>query len=170
MTTTATTVTTTATNTGRLRVTTPSDYEIAVTRVFEAPRSTVFKAMTTPEILKRWFYGPEGWSLAVCEMDLQPGGAYRWVWHGPDGSIMGVGGIFQEVTPPERTAQTEAFDQPWYPSGELATLALAEDAGKTTLTLTVRYESREARNAVLKTPMKRGVAMNYDRLADLLRA
>jgi uncharacterized protein YndB with AHSA1/START domain len=151
-----------------LTVTTPTDCELAMTRVFDAPRNLVFEALTTPAILKRWFYGPPGWSLAVCEVDLKVGGAYRWEWRGPVGIAMGVGGVFQDVVPPERIVQTEAFDQSWYPGGALVTLALAEQAGKTTVTLTVRYESQEARDGVLKTPMSRGVAMNYDRLAELL--
>ena len=88
------------TYTETLTVTTPTDREIAMTRVFDAPRSLVFEALTTPEILKRWFYGPPIWSLAVCEMDLKAGGAYRWEWHGPNGMKMGVSGVFQEVAPP----------------------------------------------------------------------
>lgn len=151
-----------------LKLTTPSEREIAMTRVFDAPRGLVFEALTTPEILKRWFGLQPGWSLAVCEMDLKVGGAYRWEWHGPNEAVMGVSGVFQEVAPSERVSQTEKFDQPWYPGGALVTLALAEDAGKTTLTLTVRYESQEARDGVLKTPMQRGVAAGYDRLAELL--
>jgi uncharacterized protein YndB with AHSA1/START domain len=156
------------TTTETLTLTTPSDREIAMTRVFDAPRTLVFDALTTPEILKRWFGLQPGWSLAVCEMDLKVGGAYRWEWHGPNGIVMGVSGTFQEVAPPELVSQTEAFDQPWYPGAALVTLTLTEEAGKTTLTLTVLYESQEARDGVLKTPMHRGVAAGYDRLAGLL--
>jgi uncharacterized protein YndB with AHSA1/START domain len=156
------------TSTDTLILTTPSEREIALTRVFDAPRALVYEALTTPEILKRWFGLQPGWSLAVCEMDLKVGGSYRWEWHGPNGTVMGVSGVFQEVAPPERVCQTERFDEPWYPGGALVTLALAEDAGKTTLTLTVLYESQEARDGVLKTPMQCGLAAGYDRLAELL--
>jgi uncharacterized protein YndB with AHSA1/START domain len=155
-------------STETLKLSTPSEREIALTRVFDAPRALVFEGLTRPEILKRWFGLQPGWSLAVCEMDLKVGGAYRWEWHGPNGTVMGVSGVFQEVAPPERVSQTEKFDESWYPGGALVTLALAEDGGKTTLTLTVRYESQEARDCVLRTPIQRGVAAGYDRLAELL--
>lgn len=155
-------------NTGTLKVTTPGDREIAMTRVFDAPRHLVFEAVTKPELLKRWFFGPPRWSLAVCEIDLRVGGAYRYVWRGPDGAEMGIRGVFREVVPPERIVNTELFDEAWYPGEALVTTALVEQGGKTTLTLTVLYQSREARDAVLKTPMEHGVAMGYDRLAELL--
>ncbi len=68
---------------GTLKLTTPSDREIAMTRVFDAPRSLVFDAVTKPELFKRWLFGPPGWSLPVCEIDLRVGGASRFVWPGP---------------------------------------------------------------------------------------
>ncbi len=155
-------------NTGTLKVTTPTDREIVMTRVFDAPRRLVFDAMTKPELLKRWFFGPPGWSLAVCEIDLKVGGTYRYVWRGPDGTDMGMGGVYREVVPPERIVCTEKFDVAWYPGEAVGTLVLVEEGGKTTLTNTILYESKEARDAVLKTPMEQGVAAGYDRLAELL--
>lgn len=155
-------------NTGTLKVTTPTDREIAMTRVFDAPRRLVFDALTKPELLKQWLLGPPGWSMPVCEIDLRVGGAYRYVWHGADGTVMGMGGVFREIVVPERIVATERFDEPWYPGEALVTNVLVEQEGKTTLTLTVRYESREARDLVLKTPMAQGVAAGYDRLAELL--
>ncbi|MGA2738139.1 MAG: SRPBCC family protein [Bryobacteraceae bacterium] len=155
-------------NTGTLKVSTPTDCEIAMTRRFDAPRSLVFEALTQPELLKRWFFGPPGWSLTVCEIDLKVGGAYRYVWQGPAGKEMGMGGVYREVAPPERVVATEKFDDPWYPGEALVTTVLVEQDGQTTLTLTVLYESREVRDAVLKTPMEGGVAVGYDRLAELL--
>jgi len=157
-------------NTGTLKVTTPTDREIAMTRVFDAPRSLVFDALTRPELLRRWFFGPPGWSLPVCEIDLKVGGAYRFVWRGPDGTEMGMRGVYREIVPPERLVGTEQFDDPWYPGEAVGTHVLVEQGGKTTLTLTVRYQSREARDAVLKTPMEQGVAAGYDRLAEVLAA
>jgi uncharacterized protein YndB with AHSA1/START domain len=124
--------------------------------------------MTKPELLKRWFFGPPGWSLEVCEIDLRVGGGYRYVWRGRGGTEMGMRGVYREVVPPERIVQTEAFDKSWYPGEAVGTLVLVERDGKTTLTMTVLYDSREIRDAVLKTPMERGVAMGYDRLAELL--
>ena len=155
-------------NTGTLKVTTPTDREIMMTRVFDAPRSLVFDALTRPELLKRWLSGAPGWSMAVCEIDLRVGGSYRYVWRGPDGAEMGMGGVYREIVVPERVVATERFDQPWYPGEAVGTIALAERGGKTTLTQTILYESREARDAVLKSPMEQGVSMSYDKLADLL--
>jgi uncharacterized protein YndB with AHSA1/START domain len=154
--------------TSTLKLTTPTDREIVMTRVFDAPRTLVFEALTKPALLKRWFLGPPGWTLAVCEIDLRVGGAYRYVWRGEKGE-MGMGGIFQEIAPPERIVATEAFDQGWYPGNNArVTQTLAERSGKTTLTLSVMYESKDARDAVLRSPMESGVAASYDRLAEFL--
>jgi uncharacterized protein YndB with AHSA1/START domain len=155
---------------GTLQVTTPSEREIAMTRVFDAPRNLVFDAWTKPELLKRWLGVRHGWSLAVCEIDLKVGGTYRFVWHGPDGAEMGMGGVYREIVPPERLVCTERFDDPWYPGEALDTMDLVEYAGKTTLTTTVLYESQEARDAVLRSPMADGVAESYDNLAELLES
>jgi uncharacterized protein YndB with AHSA1/START domain len=155
-------------NTGTLKLETRGDREIVMTRVFDAPRNLVWEAFTKPELLKRWFFGPPGWGLADCEIDLKVGGAYRFVWHGPDGTEMGMSGVHREIVPPERLVVTEKYDEAWYPGEAVATTVLVEHAGKTTLTLSVLYQSPEAREAVLKTPMEAGVAMGYDRLAELL--
>jgi uncharacterized protein YndB with AHSA1/START domain len=151
-----------------LQITTPSDTEIAMRRVFDAPRRLVFDAHTRPELVKRWLGVRGGWSLAICEIDLKVGGAYRYVWRGPDGKEMGMGGVFQEIVRPERVVATEKFDDAWYPGEAVDTTVLVEQGGKTTLTLTVRYESKEARDSVLKGPMARGVAESYDLLVEVL--
>lgn len=155
-------------NPGNFTVSAPGDREIVMTRTFDAPRRLVFEAMTKPELLKRWFSGPPGWSLVVCEVNAKVGGTYRYVWRGPDGTEMGMGGVVREFQPPERIVQTEKFDQSWYPGEAVGTIVLIEEDGKTYLTLTVLYDSREARDAVLKTPMEQGVAAAYDKLAELL--
>jgi uncharacterized protein YndB with AHSA1/START domain len=156
---------------GTLKLTTPTDREIAMTRVFDAPRRLVFDAHTKPELVKRWLLGPPGWSMPVCEIDLRVGGKYRYVWRrDTDGSEMGMGGVFREIVSPERLVVNEKFDQAWYPGECLVTTVLIEQGGKTTLTSTLLYESREIRDGVLKSPMESGVAASYDRLAELLSA
>lgn len=156
-------------DTASLQVTTPSDREIAMTRVFDAPRHLVFAALTKPELVQRWLLGPDGWSMPVCEIDLKVGGAYRYVWRrDKDGSEMGMGGVFREIAPPERLVATEKFEQPWYPGEALVTTILAEEDGRTTLTTTVLYDSREIRDGVLQSDMERGVKASYDRLAEVL--
>jgi uncharacterized protein YndB with AHSA1/START domain len=157
-------------NTGTLKVATPTDREIVMTRLFNAPRSLVFEALTKPELLKRWLFGPPGWSLAVCEIPSRVGDSYRYLWRGPNGEEMGLRGVCREIVPPERIVVTERFDEPWYPGEALITTVLEEKEGRTILTLTLRYESREARDGVLKTPMEHGLAMSYDRLAEVLAA
>jgi len=155
-------------NTGNFKVATPTDREIAMTRVFNAPRHLVFGALSKPELVKQWLLGPPGWTMPVCEIDLRVGGAYRFQWRGPDGTEMGTRGVFREIASPERFVATERFDDPWYTGESLITYVLVERSGKTTLTLTVLYESREARDGVLKSGMEKGVAMSYDRLEQLL--
>jgi uncharacterized protein YndB with AHSA1/START domain len=152
-------------NTGTLQVTTPTDREIVLTRVFDAPRRLVFDAFTKPELLRRWF-GPHGWSLVVCEVDLRVGGTFRFVLRGPDGTTMGMRGIYRELVPPERSVHTESFDD--YPGESLVTSVLVEGGGKTTLTATVLYPSQEVRDAVIKSGMEHGAAESYDKLAELL--
>ena len=154
---------------GQLKLTTPSDREIAMTRVFDAPRQFVFDAHTKPELVKRWLLGPPGWTMPVCEIDLRVGGKYRWVWRSDnDGSTMGIGGVYREIVAPERIVTTERFDEAWYPGEGLNTLVLIEKGARTALTQTMRYESKAARDAVLKSGMEKGVEASYDRLAELL--
>ena len=156
-------------NSETFKVTTPSEREVAITRVFDAPRTLVFDALTKPELLKRWLLGPPGNSMPICETDLRVGGGYRWVWRNDkDGKEMGVRGVFREIIPPARLVATEKFDVAWYPGEATVTQSLAEEKGKTRLMLTVKYESKEARDTVLKTGMEQGIAASYDRLEEVL--
>src|SRR5919109_507794 len=152
-------------NTGTLKITTPSDQEIVLTRVFNASRQLVWDAFTKPDLLKRWF-GPRGWSLVVCEVDLRVGGGFRFVLRGPDGREMRMRGVYREIVPPERSVHMESFDD--YPGESQVTAVLVEQGGKTTLTATVLYPSREVRDAILKSGMEHGAAESYDKLAELL--
>jgi uncharacterized protein YndB with AHSA1/START domain len=154
---------------GTLTVTTPTDRQIVLTRVFDAPRRMVFDAFTRPELLRRWF-GARGWNLVVCEVDLRVGGSWRFVSRGPDGGHMGQGGVYREIVPPDRLAYTEMFDDQSYPGESLITHDFVEQDRRTTLTSTLLYATREGRDTVLRYPMARGVAESYDRLAELLRS
>jgi uncharacterized protein YndB with AHSA1/START domain len=156
-------------DTGALKVAARGDRELVMTRVFAAPRTLVFDAFTKPELVKRWLLGPPGWSMPVCEIDLRVGGEYRYVWREDrEGTEMGMGGVYREIVVPERLVATERFDQSWYPGEAVGTIVLAEQGGRTTLTQTLLYDSRAARDVVVKSPMETGVAASYDRLAELL--
>jgi uncharacterized protein YndB with AHSA1/START domain len=155
-------------NTGNLKITTPSNREIAMTRVFDAPRKLIYDAWTKPELLKRWLGVFGGWELAVCEIDLKVGGAYRYVWRGPDGAEMGMRGVYREIVPADRIVCTEVFDIPWYEGEAVDTLVFVEEGGKTTATTTVLYASKAVRDAVLKSPMEHGVAAGYDQLEKIV--
>jgi uncharacterized protein YndB with AHSA1/START domain len=155
-------------NTGTLVVSTPTDREMVMTRVFDAPRRLVFDAWTKPEYLARWMLGPPGWTMPICEIDLRPGGAWRFLWRQSNGSELEMRGVYREVTPPERLVSTESWGGDWPET--LNTLVLSEEDGKTTSTNTILYPSKEARDAALKTGMKEGVAASYDRLSELLWA
>lgn len=149
-------------------VTTPSDREVAITRVVNAPRALVFDAYTKPDLVKRWLGGPPGWSFAICEIDATVGGSYRYLWRGPDGVEMGMRGVFREVVRPERIVSTEVFDQSWYDGDAVGTVSFVEQGGKTTITTTVRYASKEIRDTVLKSPMAEGMAAGFNGLDALL--
>jgi uncharacterized protein YndB with AHSA1/START domain len=157
------------TNPGNLKVTARGDREIVMTRDFSSPRRLVFDAFTKPELVKQWLLGPPGWSMPVCEIDLRVGGTYRYVWRqDKDGTEMGMGGVYREIVVPERVVATEKFDQSWYPGEAVDTLVLIEQGAKTTATQTILYESRDARDGVLKSDMEKGVGASYDRLAEML--
>ena len=157
-------------NNETFKLTTRGDREIVMTRAFDAPRALIFDAFTKPELVRRWLLGPEGWSMPVCEIDLRVGGSYRYLWRHASGAEMGMRGVYREIVVPERLVSTEKFDESWYPGEAVGTVVLAEQGGKTTLTQTVLYESRAAREAVLKSPMEQGVTAGYKRLEELLES
>jgi uncharacterized protein YndB with AHSA1/START domain len=148
-------------------VTPLSDKEIVIKRVFSAPKQLVFDALTKPEMLKNWFWGPDGWELSVCDVDLRVGGETRYVWLKGD-IEMGMSSVCLELDPPNRMVSKERFDDPWYEGEAIGTMELAESEGKTTLTTTMRYQTEAARDSVLKSPMDEGLAVGYDRLENYL--
>jgi uncharacterized protein YndB with AHSA1/START domain len=149
-------------------VSTPSDREIQVTRDFHAPRRLVFDAFTKPELVRRWLLGPPGWTMPVCEIDLRVGGAYRYVWRKEGEKDMGMGGVFRDIVPSERLVATERFDDAWYPGEALDTTVFVKDGAITRITITVLYQSREARDTARRSGMEHGMAAGYNRLEDVL--
>ena len=157
------------TRTSALQITTPTDREVVITRVVDAPRGMVFDAFAKPDLVRRWMLGPPGWTMPVCEIDLRVGGKYRYVWENADGQRMGMGGRFTEIIRPSRMVATQVFDEDWTGGETLVTTELIEKNGKTTITTMVRYASREARDAALQTGMAEGMEAGYQRLEELLK-
>jgi uncharacterized protein YndB with AHSA1/START domain len=155
-------------------VTLPNDRDIVVVRAFNAPRELVFDAWTKPALVQRWMLGPPGWTMPVCEMDVRPGGKFKWRWRSEkDGSEFGFTGEFREVVRPSRIVHVERFDagDVGGEMGEaLITSVLTENSGVTTHTMTARYESKEVRDAAVKSGMTDGMEMSYQKLDDLLAA
>ena len=148
-----------------LTVTTPSDREIVMTRVFDAPKSRVYEGLTSPELLRQWL-PVRGLQLDTVISDNRVGGRYRFEGNLPNGHRLGWGGEQREIVPNERIVQTEAFDG--YPGEALNTTTLEERDGKTTMTATLVYPSKEIRDAVLATGMPAGAGEAYDQLQQLI--
>ena len=153
---------------GTLKLTMPTDREIVMTRVFDAPRALVFKAMSEPALVKRWLLGPPGWAMVVCEIDHRVGGSFRFEWKHESGSAMGVRGVYREIVPPVKSVHVESMDG--YPGESLETVTLDEEGGRTTLTTRLLYPSKEVRDAVAKSGMEQGVTASYDRMAEVLKS
>lgn len=152
-----------------LDVTTPSDREIQVTRTFDAPAQLVFDCHTKPEYVQKWLLGPPGWSMPVCEIDLKVGGRYRYVWRSATSNEeFGVQGEFREISRPDRLVHTESMDG--MPGEALCTTTFSQTGTATVLTLTMRFESREARDRALESGMTDGMSMSYARMQDMISA
>jgi uncharacterized protein YndB with AHSA1/START domain len=156
-----------AANSDSFKVTTPSDREIRMTRLFDAPRQLVFEAMTKPEHVKRWWGRlGEGYSVPVCEIDLRVGGTWRFVNRHPNGEAA-FHGEYREIAPPGRLVFTEIFEE--FPdSVSVVTAEFTDEGGKTRLTATVRYPSLDVRDMVMASGMSTGAGISYDRLEDLV--
>jgi uncharacterized protein YndB with AHSA1/START domain len=157
-------------NAGKTGVTTyatPTDTEVVITRIVDAPRRLVFDAWTNPKHLPEWMLGPPGWTMPVCEMDLRPGGSWRYTWRKSGGAEMTITGSVREVAPPERLVTTESWGPEWPET--VNSLVLTESGGQTTITLTILYPSKQARDAALATGMKDGLDPSFARLDALLQ-
>ena len=160
----------TAANSGTFTVTTPSDCEIRMTRVFDAPRALVFEAMTKPEHIRHWWGNlGDGYSVPTCEVDLRVGGKWRFVNQTPNGESAVFYGEYREINPPSRVVFTEIFE-PYPDVVSVVTSELIEENGKTRMVATVAYPSREVRDMVRATGMERGAAISYDRLEEVARS
>jgi uncharacterized protein YndB with AHSA1/START domain len=158
-----------ARNQSTFDVTMPSEEEVRMTRLFDAPRELVFDVMSKPEHVRKWWgcLG-EGYSVSVCEVDLRVGGKWRFINKHPNGEAEFYG-EYREISRPDRIVFTEIFAQ--FPDTvSVVTSVLTEENGKTRLTATVRYPTKEVRDMVVATGMAKGAGISYDRLEDLLEA
>ena len=147
----------------------PSDREIVITRSFDAPREMVWDCHTKPALVRRWLLGPPGWELPVCEIDLRVGGKYRYEWEDKSRGVkMGMGGTFTAVKRPEHVGSKEKFDDDWTGGETNVSQVFTEKNGKTTLTLTILYASKQARDGAAATGMTDGMEHGYQRLDELL--
>jgi uncharacterized protein YndB with AHSA1/START domain len=151
-----------------LEISTPSDREVRIVREFDAPRQLVWDCHTKPELLRRWLPAFPGWSLPTCEIDLRVGGKYRYVLKGPNGEQMGFGGTYEEVTRPERIKTRELFDEDWTGGHTLNTSDFADQGERTTVTMTILYASKEAREGATATGMTTGMESGFKLLDQLL--
>jgi len=158
---------TTASRTGVTTYATPTDTEVVITRVVAAPRRLVWDAYTKCEHLRNWMLGPPGWTMPICEVDLRPGGANRYVWRRENGTEMEIRGVFREISAPEKLVGTSSWGSDW--PDTLDTLILTEQDGMTTITHTLLYPSKEARDAAMQTGMKDGMDQGFDRLDAYVR-
>lgn len=153
----------------KLEITLPSDREIRIVRSFDAPRDLVWDCHTKPALVRRWLLGPPGWEMPVCEIDLRVGGKYRYEWEDKGRGVkMGMGGTFTAVKKPEHIGSKEKFDDDWTGGETDVSQVFSEKNGKTTLTLTVLYASKQARDGADATGMTDGMEAGYQRLDEIL--
>jgi len=150
----------------RMTLTLIGDREVAVTRAFDARRRVVFEAWSSCEHMARW-WGPRGYTLTECQIDLRPGGAYRFVQRAPDGTIHAFRGTYREIAAPERVVFTQIYE-PWPDQEVVVSTTLTEKDGKTALSQTLLFNSREARDGMVASGMEWGQAQSFERLDELL--
>ena len=153
------------TSSGSAKLTLPADEQILVVREFDAPKHLVFKAWTTPELVRRWWSGLRG-EMTIAEIDLRVGGAWRYVMMAQGGFEVGFHGEYREIAADERLVYTEIFEGPWPGEAEPAvnTATFTEAGGRTTLTLLTEVDSKETRDAIIATGMEGGMQEGMDLL------
>jgi uncharacterized protein YndB with AHSA1/START domain len=154
-----------AVSSGTATVTLPTDEQILITREFDAPKHRVYKAWTTPELVKRWWNAKRG-EVTIAEIDLRVGGAWRYVMITDDGFEVGFHGEYREIVPNERIVSTEVYEMPEAPEGEgaLNTITFTEADGRTTLTILVQTASKADRDAIIDSGMEAGMQDAMDLL------
>jgi len=153
-------------NSHTFKVTPQGDREIHITRLFDAPRHLVFEAMTRPEHVRRWWGNlGDGYSAPVCEVDLRPGGRWRFVNRHPRGEVAFTG-VYREIAPPDRVVFTETME-PHPEPGSVITATFTEENGKTRLSVKCVYDAPEIRDMVMQSGMEKGAALSYDRLDEV---
>lgn len=158
------------TSSGTAVVTLPEDDQILITREFNAPRHLVYRAWTTPELVKRWWAGRRG-TMTSVEIDLRVGGTWRYVMATTNGSEVAFHGEFREIVPDERIVYTEVFEMPGAPDSDegapLNTATFTEHNGRTTLTLLTQCANKELRDTILESGMEVGMQEQLDLLEEL---
>ena len=150
---------------GTATVTLPTDEQILITREFDAPKHLVFKAFTTPELVKQWWHANRG-EMTVAEIDLRPGGRWRYVAVADGGMEVGFHGEYREIVPNERIVSTEIYEG--MPGAEAVnTMTLTEADGRTTLEILVQHASKEHRDAHIESGMEAGMQDAMDLLEEV---
>ncbi len=150
------------TTSGTAKVTLPTDEQILIRREFDAPRHLVYRAWTTPELVKRWWSGGHG-EVTIAEIDLRVGGIWRWVMIANEGFEVGFHGEYREIVPDERIVSTEVYEG--MPEGEaLNTITFSEDDGRTSMSILVQHSCKEHRDAHINSGMESGMQKSMDLL------
>ena len=159
------------THSGKAEVTLPADDQIKVVREFDAPANLVYRAVTEPELVKRW-WGAQRGAMTVAEIDLRVGGKWRYVMDASNGQEVGFHGEFREIVPNERIVQTEAYEGIPDPDGSanVNTMTLVEADGRTTMELLIHCVNKESRDMQIASGMEEGMQESYDDLEDVAKS
>ena len=156
------------TTSGAAKVTLPADDQLLITREFNAPKHLVYKAYTTPALVRRWWCGERG-EMTTCEIDLRVGGAWRYVMIANEGFEVAFHGEYREIVPNERIVMTEVYEG--MPDAEAVDhITFTEEDGRTTLTMLVQHRNQEERDAHLNSGMEGGMQESMDRLEQVAAA
>jgi uncharacterized protein YndB with AHSA1/START domain len=159
------------THSGKAEVTLPADDQIKVVREFDAPANLLYRAVTEPELVKRW-WGAQRGAMTVAEIDLRVGGKWRYVMDASNGQEVGFHGEFREIVPNERIVQTEAYEGIPDPdaSANVNTMTLVEADGRTTMEVLIQCVNKESRDMQIASGMEEGMQESYDDLEDVAKS